>query len=132
MSNLSRQVTAPVSGWTYTWSAAGFEHTVTAFSPTGTGINVPASTNVVSSSGSGSADGVALGTITNSSTAPSSSSTPSATSSSSWGQRAMERKLVVKGANVFILFQMLQGFLMSRDDDTINEVDILLEGCIVF
>ncbi|PVH73431.1 hypothetical protein DL98DRAFT_538318 [Cadophora sp. DSE1049] len=86
MSNLAGQVAAPVSGWTYTWSAAGFEQTVTAFSPTGTIINVPASTNVVSSSGSNSDGNASSGTVTDSPTATSSTPTSSATTSTSWGR----------------------------------------------
>ena len=112
MSNLAGQVTAPSSGWTYTWSVAGFEQTVTAFSPTGTVINLPVSMNVVSSSSSGSGDGVPSGTLTDSPTATSSTSTPSANTSTSWGQRAMKGRLVVKGTLVCILFQLLQGFLV--------------------
>ncbi|KAH7417821.1 hypothetical protein BKA64DRAFT_652931 [Cadophora sp. MPI-SDFR-AT-0126] len=109
MSNLAGQVTAPVSGWTYTWSAAGFEQTVTAFSPTGTIINFPASTNVVSSSGSSSSGNAGSRTSTNSPTAPASASTSSATTSTSWGHRGMDGQLVVKGTVACVLFQIFLG-----------------------
>ncbi|KAK0124810.1 hypothetical protein ONS96_008691 [Cadophora gregata f. sp. sojae] len=109
MSNLPGQVTAPVSGWTFTWSAARFNYAVTAFSPTGTIINVPASTDSSSSSG-GISGSASSGTITSSPIAATSASSSSATTSTSWGQKAMDGNLVLKGAVACVLFQVILGF----------------------
>lgn len=73
-SNLPGEVTAPVSGWTYSWEAASKEFTVTAFSPEGKVVSVPTSTSV-----SGSGAGI---TARPTSTGGSTSTAPTTTSTS--------------------------------------------------
>ncbi|KAH7309322.1 hypothetical protein BKA65DRAFT_519610 [Rhexocercosporidium sp. MPI-PUGE-AT-0058] len=106
MSNLAGQVTAPVSGWTYSWSAAGYNLTVTAFSPSGTVVSVPTSTNADVASGKGTSGRISTGAITSAPTGAASASTSSSSTSTSWGQTARDRTMIVKGGLACIVLHL--------------------------
>lgn len=108
MSNLAGQVTAPVSGWTYTWSAASYGWVVTAFSPTGTIIGIPTSTDAVSSSRTGLGGTASAGSITTAPTglASAPTSSPTTTTSTSWGQTARDGRLIVKGGIACVMLHL--------------------------
>ena len=83
------EVTAPPSGWTYTWPGASTDYVITAFSPTGTTISGPASTGPESTPSSGDSQTEQSSETDRSSLAESSSPSPTSAASHSSVHRMM-------------------------------------------